>query len=208
MAEHRGSTHSPLSCTTNTRCLKVTLSTIVQSPIQTAFGSIFLFECHQTTVFQVVELSSDTPSLTEASHRVAGEAALSTSTLYYVTGGNTRRHTHLHAHTVAPRLSLSFSLSALRVHAGALPFHILYIWLCALKLKLCLPALFPDFAPLGKHESPYCTSSHRGELAKTVLERRLCRPRTSMPTKRLQSCGTNGHLVKPGVKKKATQRSG
>lgn len=71
---------------------------------------------------------------------VAGKAALSASTLYYVTGGNT--HTH------APSLSLSLSLKqtphkyhnddrdTFGVRTGALPLYILYIRMCALKLFL------------------------------------------------------------------------
>lgn len=93
-------------------------------------------------------------SLPPKSHcSVAGEAALSASTLCYVTGGNT--HTH------AASLSLPLSLSdrdALRVHTGALPLHIPYIWMCALKFILFPAALFSRLSPRLETLKALCIS--------------------------------------------------
>lgn len=117
------------------------------TPAQTAFRWIFSYECRQTRAFRVAEWSSGTPSLPLPAKRVAvvwqaGEAALAASTLYYVTGGNT------HTHTPTQPLSVSLCDSdALRVHAGALPLRILYIWTCARKLSSFPPALFPQTRP-------------------------------------------------------------
>lgn len=165
------------------------------TPTQTAFRWIFLHECRQTRVFRVAEWSSGTPSLPLPAKRVAvvwqaGEAALAASTLYYVTGGNT------HAHTHTPTQPLSVSLcdsDALRVHAGALPLHILYIWTCARKLSSFPPALFSQTRPRSESTKALCCAPRRrGEPTKNGLEPlpRQLAGHLWQP-KRLQSYGTN-----------------
>lgn len=98
------------SAAQQTLYFKATPSTIVRSPIQTAFGSIFLFECRQTSVQGCgIELRRCvSPADTASRCSVAGEAALSTSTVYYVTGGNTQADTH--TCTPTPPLTVSLPL--------------------------------------------------------------------------------------------------
>lgn len=113
-------------------------------------------------------------SLPPKSHcSVAGEAALSASTLCYVTGGNT--HTHAASLSLSPPLSLT-DRDALRVHTGALPLHIPYIWMCALKLILFPAALFSRLSPRLETLKALCISLYltpgdkpRGTVAANTL---------------------------------------
>lgn len=167
------------------------------TPAQTAFRWIFSYECRQTRAFPVVEWSSGTPSLPLPAKRVAvvwqaGEAALA---CLHALLCNRWKHTH------TPTQPLSVSLcdsDALRVHAGALPLRILYIWTCARKLSSFPPALFPQTRPrsestkaaLLRTSPPRSTGKNGLEPLPRQLAGHLWQP------KRLQSYGTNARSGK------------
>lgn len=196
MGDHRGSTHSTLSCATNTLYFKVTPEHHhVHSNTNSVPLDIFARVSPNESVPGCgMELRHSVPPSPGEASRCSVAGRRGSARCLHALLCNRWKHTRTHTHTHAAALRLSLCDSdALRVHAGALPLHILYIWTCARKLSSFPPALFSQTRPRSESTKALCCAPRRrGEPTKNGLEplpRRLAGH--LWQPKRLQSYGTN-----------------